>query len=138
MTSEIGATVDYEASRRYHQQREQRRRAEQEAERQQWLDRTRAAIREIAPRHPTIERVYLFGSLMQPGRFRSTNERWGSDIDVAIEGPIEAETPFASELEFALKRFVDVRPFVPPIIQAIEQYGEQIYERKTVSSEAQH
>ena len=134
MTSEASTTLDFEASRRYHQQREQRRRAQQEAERQQWLNRTRAAIREIAPRHPTIERVYLFGSLTQPGRFRPTNDRWGSDIDVAIEGPIEAETPFCRDLENVLERFVDVRPFVHPITLAVELYGEQVYERENVAA----
>jgi len=120
-------TEEYlEAARRYHRERDQKLKAEREAERQKWLEKTRSAIQQIAPHHPFIQTVYLYGSLMQPGRFGTH-----SDLDLAVEcDAIEAETPFWQDLEQALRRDVDLRPLVHPITFAVEFYGELAYERQ--------
>ena len=118
-------TVDIETARRYHQEREAQQRTAREQARQAWLLRTRDAIQRLAPRFPQMQRVYLFGSLTQPGRFRKH-----SDIDVAVVcETLEAETAFWQALERALQRDVDVRPLTGPIADAVAQGGELIYER---------
>ena len=87
----------------------------------------RAAITHLAPGFPALERVYLFGSLLQPGRFRPD-----SDIDLAVEcDDLETESLFWRALERALQRDVDLRPLVEPIRSEVERYGELIYERKS-------
>jgi predicted nucleotidyltransferase len=50
------------------------------------------------PRFPDVQRVFLFGSVLHPGRLRST-----SDVDVAIEGKLDAQEYFTlwRELERA-------------------------------------
>lgn len=118
--------IEAETIRHYHQQREAKRRAQQEAERLTWLARTQDVIGQIAPAHPGIKSVYLFGSLVQAGRFRTD-----SDIDVAVESKsVEAESAFWRALEQALQRDVDVRPLVGAISEAVARYGEWVYERK--------
>jgi predicted nucleotidyltransferase len=115
-----------EASRQYHRERDAKRRAEREAYRHEWLERVRTAIRQVAPTIPAVRRAYLFGSLMQAGRFRPD-----SDIDVAVEcSDLEQESLFWRGLERALQREVDVRPYVEPITQAVAWYGELVYERQ--------
>jgi predicted nucleotidyltransferase len=118
-------TEDIEAARRYHRDREARRIAQREGTRQQWLDRVREAIQHLAPHYPDVQRVYLFGSLMQPGRFRPT-----SDIDVAVVcETVEAESAFWRALERTLQRDVDVRPLSSAIAEVVAQEGELAYER---------
>ncbi len=75
---------------REHQAREQRRQAAREA--------LRTAARSVLPRFPGVRRAFLFGSVLRPGGLRST-----SDIDIAIEGKLEAQEYFAlwRELERA-------------------------------------
>jgi predicted nucleotidyltransferase len=120
------STLDLDAIRRYHREREQKRRAQREANRLGWLERTRAAIRQIAPQHPAIQRVYLFGSIVQTGRFRPD-----SDIDVAVEcTDLAVESELWRALEHELDHDVDVRPWEEPIISAVKTYGEQVYERE--------
>lgn len=117
--------------REYHAQRDQERRAERERLRLEVLERARAAIRKRAPEFPAIRAVYLFGSLLQPGRFHSA-----SDVDVAIDCvDLEAETPFWRSLEEALERNVDLRPRTGPIARAVEVHGERVYERAVPCSE---
>lgn len=109
--------------REYHARRDQERRAERERLRLEVLERARAAIRKRAPEFPAIRAVYLFGSLVQPGRFHS-----GSDVDVAVDcDDIEAETPFWRALEKELERDVDLRPREGPIARAVEEDGERVY-----------
>ena len=67
---------DIEAARRYHREREARAYARRERDRREWLRRVREAVARLAPHCPEVRRVYLFGSLTQAGRFRSS-----SDID---------------------------------------------------------
>jgi uncharacterized protein len=120
-----------EAARQYHREREARRKAERETYRQEWLIKARAAIQELAPTFPALQRVYLFGSVVQPGRFRPD-----SDIDVAVEcSDLEQESDFWRSLERALRRDVDVRPYVEPITDAVQWYGEMVYEREAPNSD---
>ena len=112
--------------REYHARREQERRAEKDALRLEVLERARAAIRQRAPELPAIRAAYLFGSILKPGWFHAQ-----SDVDVAIDcDDLESETPFWRALERALERNVDLRPREGPIAQAVEDYGELVYERE--------
>jgi predicted nucleotidyltransferase len=114
---------DLETARRYYRQRAARQRAQREAERQRWLQRTREAVSRLVLDHPGMRRVYLFGSLTKPGGYRS-----GSDIDVAVEcDTIEVESAFWRALERELGRDVDVRPLTGAIAEVVAYEGEQIY-----------
>lgn len=125
------ARIDIEAARRYYYKREARRRAQREAERQRWLERARHAIRRIAEHYPGVQRVYLFGSITQPGRF---GER--SDIDIAVEcEDLETESAFWHALELELQRTVDLRPLTSAIAQAVTMTGEQVYEREDMDAD---
>jgi len=116
----------------YHARREQASRDEREALRLETLTQARAAIRRRAPAFPPLRAVYLFGSVVQPGRFHAA-----SDIDVAVEcEDIEVETPFARALESDLHRAVDLRPLEGPIARAVEQEGERVYERQVPAAGA--
>lgn len=116
--------------REYHARRDHELRQEREALRLGVLERVRDAVRRSAPRFPAIQAVYLFGSLLQPGRFRPD-----SDVDVAIDcDDVEAETPFWRTLEDALKRDVDLRPRIGTVARAVEQGGELCYERQASGS----
>jgi predicted nucleotidyltransferase len=116
--------------REYHARRERELREEREALRLEVLERARAAICRSAPLFPAIRAAYLFGSLLQPGRFRPD-----SDVDVAIDcDDIEVETPFWRKLEEALRRDVDLRPRIGAIARAVEEEGERCYERKVPGS----
>lgn len=118
----------------YHARRDQERRAEREALRLEVLERARTAIRKHAPEFPAIRTVYLFGSLVQPGRFHQ-----GSDVDVAVDSEaIEAESPFWSALEEELERNVDLRPREGAVARAVEDYGERVYEREIPGAGAEH
>jgi predicted nucleotidyltransferase len=115
--------TDLETARRYYRQREARRRAQREAERQQWLRRTRQAVSRLVVEHPGVRRVVLFGSVVKPGRFRPD-----SDIDVAVEcDTVESESAFWRALERELGRDVDVRPLTDTIAEIAAYEGEQIY-----------
>lgn len=118
--------MDFETARRYYREREMRRRAQREAERQKWLQRVRETTSRVAPRYPGVRRVYLFGSLLEPGRFRPD-----SDIDVAVEcDTLETEGAFWRALEQELKRDVDVRSLTGTIAEAVKHKGEQVYGRQ--------
>ena len=125
------ARIDIEAARRYYYKREAQRRAQRETERQRWLERARRAILRIAERHPGVRRVYLFGSITQPGRFTSR-----SDIDVAVEcEDLETESAFWHALELELERTVDLRPLAGPIAKAATASGELMYEREDMGAD---
>jgi predicted nucleotidyltransferase len=112
--------------REYHARRDRELRQEREALRLEVLERAREAIRRSAPLFPAVRAVYLFGSLLQPGRFRPN-----SDVDVAIDcDDIEMETPFWRMLEEELRRDVDLRPRIGAVARAVEEEGERCYERK--------
>jgi predicted nucleotidyltransferase len=116
-----------EAARQYHRERDAKRRAEREAYRQQWLEQARAAVRQIAPGFSSLRRAWLFGSIVQPGRFRPD-----SDIDVAVEcSDLEQESEFWRAMERELRRTVDVRPYVEGIVRAVAWSSELVYERES-------
>jgi predicted nucleotidyltransferase len=115
--------TDVETARRYYRQREARRRAQREAERQYWLQRARQVISHLAPDYPGVRQAALFGSLVKPGQFRP-----GSDIDVAIDcGTPETESAFWRALERELGRDVDVRPLTGTIAETVAHQGELVY-----------
>jgi predicted nucleotidyltransferase len=112
--------------REYHARRERELRQEGEAFRLEVLARGREAVRRSAPLFPAIRAVYLFGSILQPGRFRPD-----SDVDLAVDcDDIEVETPFWRMVEEALQRDVDLRPRIGLVARAVEQAGELCYERE--------
>jgi predicted nucleotidyltransferase len=114
-----------QSSRDYHLQRAEARLQEREALRAEVLGAARAAVHRLAPRFPEIRAVYLFGSLLAPGRFRPT-----SDVDLAVDtDDLEAESRFWRALEEELQRQVDLRPRRGAIAQAVEAYGERCYAR---------
>ena len=112
--------------REFHARREAERRAAREALRERTLTTARAAVRRIAPRHPSVRAVFLFGSVLQPGWFTEA-----SDIDVAaVIDDLEAEGPFVRALEADLRRRVDLRPLEGAVRHAVETEGEKVYERE--------
>ncbi len=116
---------DIAAARRYHRERAERERARREEERLIWLQRARQAVQELAPQHPEVQRVYLFGSLTQAGRFSRR-----SDIDIALVcDTLAAESAFWRALESALQRDVDVRPLTGAVAEAVAHTGELLYAR---------
>jgi predicted nucleotidyltransferase len=116
--------------REYHARRERELRQERESFRVGVLEQAREAVRRSAPLFSAIQAVYLFGSLLQPGRFRAD-----SDVDLAIDcDDIEVETPFWRRLEETLERNVDLRPRVGAVARAVEEGGELCYERKISGS----
>lgn len=112
--------------REYHARRDREIRQQREALRLEVLERAREAVRRSAPLFPAIRAVYLFGSILRPGRFRP-----GSDVDLAVDcEDVEMETPFWRKLEEALERDVDLRPLAGAVARAVEEEGELCYERK--------
>jgi predicted nucleotidyltransferase len=110
----------------YHARREQMRWEQREALRLEVLEQARSAIRHLAPQFPAIRAVYLFGSVLAPGRFLPD-----SDVDVALDSDdLAAETPFWRGLEETLRRNVDLRPRQGAVARAVEDFGERCYERE--------
>jgi len=123
-----------EAARAYYYERQAQRRRQREAERLGWLERVREAVACLAPRHPGLRRVYLFGSLTQPGRFKSD-----SDVDVAVDcDSPETESAFWRDLERELGRDLDIRPWGGAVADAVAAGGEQVYGRQDSSVDEQH
>lgn len=111
---------------RYHVERERRLRRQKERTRRQWYDQVRDAVRRLAPAHPAVKRVYVFGSLVRPGHFHRA-----SDVDLAVDcEDLEAESRFWRALERDLRRDVDLRPRRGPVADAVESYGKLLYERE--------
>lgn len=118
--------------REYHARRERDRRERREGLRLAVLELVREAIQRLAPGFPAIHAVYLFGSVLQGGRFHT-----GSDVDVAIDcADVESETPFRAALEEVVERNVDLRPRIGPVAQAVRDCGELCYEREISDSGA--
>jgi len=118
-------TFDIAAARRYHRERAARELTRREEERQTWLQRARQAVQQLAPHYPEVQRVYLFGSLTQMGRFGRR-----SDIDIALVcDTLAAESAFWRALEATLQRDVDVRPLSGAVAEAVAHTGELLYAR---------
>lgn len=125
------ARPNIEAAREYHQAREAGRYSRREQAREEWQKRVRQAVSRLAPHYPAVQRVFLFGSILQAGRFRAT-----SDIDLALEcDSVEIESRFWRALERELKRDVDLRPLTGGLAAVVLEQGEQIYERQNTGSE---
>jgi predicted nucleotidyltransferase len=115
--------IEHLSPREFHGRREAERLAVREAVRGRVLAQARDAITVVAPQHPSVREVYVFGSVLQPGRFRR-----GSDLDIAVVcDDLEAETPFARALERQLHRAVDLRPFAGAVAEAVAECGEKVY-----------
>jgi len=115
------------AFREYHLRRDAEMLARREELRRNVLAQVHDAVKNIAPRYPAIRAVYLFGSVLQAGRFSAT-----SDIDLAIDcDDIATETPFWRDMEMALRRNVDLRPRIGAVARAVAAYGELCYARET-------
>ncbi len=116
--------------REYHARREAKQLQQREKLRLDRLRQTRAAIRQLAPACAPIQAVYLYGSIVQHGRFYKH-----SDIDIAVAYAqtgnwLEQESAFWRALEETLQWPVDLRPYTPPITQAVANYGECVYARE--------
>jgi predicted nucleotidyltransferase len=98
MSSGGEMAFDVAACREHLRVRQEREYQAREQRRQAALKALRIAAHSVLPRFPSVRRAYLFGSVLRPGALRST-----SDIDVAIEGRLNAEEYFAlwRELEQA-------------------------------------
>ncbi len=119
--------ADIEVYRQANQARFQQAWDNREARRQQALDTVQTVAPNIVARHSGITAAYLFGSILQPGSFRSD-----SDIDIAIEGGT-AEDYFAlwHELADALPEwFIDLRdlPTDEFFTQKVHLLGKKIYD----------
>lgn len=120
------APEDLEAARAYHRQREERRASEREARRTERLAAARRALAELAPEEPSLRAVYLYGSILQPGKF---GER--SDLDVAVDSDDPAaESRLWRALEDTLDLPVDLRPLAGKIAKIVERGGECVYARR--------
>lgn len=102
--------------------------AQREARRQKAKTAVLSTIPSIAAKIPSVKRVYLFGSVMENGRFHKK-----SDIDIAVEGTTaEAYFEFWRQAEAALPHWlIDVRDITPTSLFAtrVKQTGLLIYER---------
>jgi predicted nucleotidyltransferase len=121
-------------ARQYHIRHHVRRELAREQLRQEQYQRVTTAIRCLAPNYLALQAVYLFGSLVQPGRYTQH-----SDIDVAVicDDPA-TESRFWQALETELRCDVDLRPYQGAIAWAVDTYGECIYERKISSAGTRH
>jgi len=120
---------DLSASRAYLASRQAQRDQAREERRRAALADVRAAVQCVLPRFPAIRRAYLFGSVLRPGAMRVT-----SDVDIALEGELDAETYFAvwRELERAASGWqIEVIELGPDLHFAafVRERGEIIYER---------
>jgi predicted nucleotidyltransferase len=114
-----------EAARQHYRARTAKRYEQREQLRLRWLQRVRMAILRLAPHHPGVQRVILFGSLIKAGQFRPS-----SDIDVAVAcETLEGESAFWRALERALERDIDVRSLTGTVAEIAAREGEVVYER---------
>ena len=111
---------------KYHQQREENRRAAREQLRNKRYWQVRSAICNLAPNYPALNAVYLYGSLLRSGGFGLE-----SDIDIAVSCADKAEESlFWQALEAELEWDVDLRSYTGAVAWAVDSYGECIYARK--------
>jgi uncharacterized protein len=117
-----------EPYRRSLRQRLEQRYTEREAARQKALAAANAVIPRLAAKWPSIQRVYLFGSVLRAGAFHKR-----SDIDVAVAGTTpEAYFGFWKELEEALPNWlIDLRDIDTPSLfsERVKQNGVLLYAR---------
>jgi len=129
MDSASQVTFDVAACRAHLQARQRQQFQVREQRRQAALHAVRAAARSVLPHFPRVQRAYLFGSALRPGAMCAT-----SDVDVAVEGELNAEDYFAlwRELErVAAGWLIDVVELNRNVHFAarVREQGELIYER---------
>ena len=122
-------TVDVKAARAFLQERERQRYRQREDLRQSAVRLARAAAHSVLPAFPHVCRAWLFGSAVRPGAMRRN-----SDIDIAIEGNLNAEDYFTlwRELERAIPGWtVEVVELERAVrfAERVRQSGELIYAR---------
>lgn len=122
-----------EVYRRTLQERLKQQQANREGRRQRVLQAVSEKLPPIAAGHPSVQRVYLFGSVTRPRAFHEK-----SDVDIAVEGTTaEAYFAFWRELEQALPDWViDLREITTPssLAERVRLTGILIYERAGPSS----
>lgn len=103
---------------------------ERESRRQSLLLEIVPQIQQVLKCYPSVDRAYLFGSILRKGDFRKN-----SDVDIAVEG-LACEHYFElwRELEEVLKITIDLRPVTETLAQTIALTGQKIYDRKDSSS----
>jgi predicted nucleotidyltransferase len=122
-----------ERYRRAFWQREQIRFQEKEKRRQNAKRAVYHAVEPVISHYPTVQRVYLFGSVLKPGAFDAD-----SDIDIGVEG---ADTALCfdiwRELEQAIPEWtLDVRSLdsEDTFAERVRRKGELIYEQSAPDS----
>ena len=122
-----------EVYRRTFQERLKRQQEAREEIRQRVLQAVSKKLPAVAARYPSVQRVYLFGSTIQPHAFHEK-----SDVDIAVEGTTaEAYFAFWRELEQALPDWViDLREITTSssLAERVYRTGLLIYERAGPSS----
>lgn len=114
---------DVRASRAWLARRDAERREVREGLRLERLGEVRRAVAELAAEEPGLHGVWLFGSILRPGRFHQ-----GSDVDLAVDcDDPRVESRFWGALEQRLRVNCDVRPRIGAIARAVEEEGEKIY-----------
>ncbi len=120
------AAVDAAEARACYLRREATRHEARETLRRRRLAETRDTVRRLAPAHAALRAVYLFGSLVKPGRFTDR-----SDIDMAVVcDDLETESRFWSAVDEELGGIVDLRPLAGGVAAAVEHDGECVYDRE--------
>ncbi|MCS7282413.1 MAG: nucleotidyltransferase domain-containing protein [Anaerolineae bacterium] len=106
-----------------------------EERRQRALQALREAASRVFPRFATVQRAYLFGSVIYPGQMGLA-----SDVDVAVEGNLSPEDYFAlwRALEEASGETIDLVELNEdvPFARRVRESGEVIYERRNPGSES--
>ena len=132
--STVGFDVDIAVCREAFLARQQKARAERESRRMAALKDVRQAILDCMPGYPSVQRAYLFGSIVRPRAFRLD-----SDVDVAVGGIGAAEY---FDLWRALERAapdwaIDLRDISRPSLFAerVRETGLLIYERIDAGSQ---
>ncbi|MDY7040303.1 MAG: nucleotidyltransferase domain-containing protein [Chloroflexota bacterium] len=138
MASDHHITFDVAACRTHLQARQEQQHQAREQRRRAALREVHAAACSILPRFPGVRRAYLFGSVLRPGAMRAS-----SDVDVAIEGKLSAESYFAlwRELERAATGWqIDLVELDrnPRFAARVHETGELIYERSDSDAESGH
>lgn len=128
-------SIDLAASRAHLESRQEREYRIREQRRQAALTDVRAAVQCVLPRFPAIRHAYLFGSVLRPGGMRAS-----SDVDIALEGDLDAATYFGvwRALEEAASDWeIEVIELGPDLrfAASVRERGELVYERPDPDAE---
>ncbi|MEK7326238.1 MAG: nucleotidyltransferase domain-containing protein [Chloroflexota bacterium] len=125
--------IDIATVRHNLQARAERERAGREARRAAAERAVSEAVQKAVVNFPSVERVFLFGSVTRPNAFRPD-----SDVDVAIDGLGVADyfSIWRAIEEAAPGWAIDVRDITQPseFAERVRSTGRLIYERVNLSS----